>query len=249
MRANTFEGGSDATIISPANSGGASGNAFDLVDSAADSIGEYDAAVARDGMAGMFATRATVGRSAVRWNGLSITGTTYGRIYICMGATPVTNHVRFLSALNAAVTTCFSFQWTVANKLVLLDSATAAQATSTTTLTSRLDTWLRFEWEVVLSLTVGQITCRMYDADDISPFETLATPATINVKADIEQYMIGPGSQTLNANMPTATDFVWLDNLVVDSVDWPGPAAAAGAGLDSFGPARYTLNHPTFGPF
>lgn len=236
---NTAEGGTDAVVLTTANTGGASGNAFDEVTQAADAIAEFDTAISRETTSMMFATRTTVGSAKVGWN-VSITGTTYGRVYIYMGATPVTNPVRFIHARDLSNLGSFSIQWTSANKIAILDGNSALQATSATTMTSRLDSWVRIEWETIISGANGQVTARMYDADSNSEFEILQTPATINTRGDIGIYRFGAGAVTDNANMPTSTDFLWLDNLVADATDWPG---SFDPGVDALGPVYLSFPH------
>src|SRR5438034_11524020 len=88
--ANTFEGGVDTTAITAANSGGLSGNPFDVVTGAP----TYSAEHHSHGTLGMKIHDAA-SQATVRWSAFgSLQTDVYQRFYLYLAAIPTTNVLR-----------------------------------------------------------------------------------------------------------------------------------------------------------
>lgn len=113
-------------------------------------------------------------------------------------------------------------------KIELRDNGGVARATSTNAI--GLNQFVRLEWNIVHSATVGQITVRIYNSPDAavaSYTEEIATAATINTTAGASVFRIG--IITTGANQPSSGKFMWLDGVAEGGTDWFGRVYTAGA--------------------
>src|SRR5258706_6688481 len=170
---NSAEGGTSGTNVTTGNSGGASGNAWDLVTATGGTAGiiTFDNAHAAHGALGYnLSIGVTAAECYLQWLA-SLGGTfatLYSRAYVYLTANPGATFklIRFLTAgsANGGVTI------TSAGKLATLNAAGTAIATSTNSVP--LNQWFRVEFDSTASATVGTLVCRLYQAaDDVSPLE------------------------------------------------------------------------------
>ncbi len=155
---NSSEGGTNTAAVTTANSGGASGNAFQLVTVSPTCTFTFDNTVAAHGLYSYkVALGATAGESYVQWD-TALTanpvGTLYARGYYYFTAIPTTTPVLFRWMSGTSLRG--SVHVNTAGKLACFDSTGTLVATSTGTVP--LNTWFRVEVQIIGSATAGQIT-------------------------------------------------------------------------------------------
>lgn len=243
---NTFEGGSDGTTITTGNSGGVSGNAFDLVTIGATHTVAYSSGSAiSQTLSALITPGGTSGTSFVQWGSASvgtIGPTVYTRFYWRnVGAFSSTNcRQQYMegaggSALRCALTvngtagTPGKFSW--------VNSAGTAGTLSTSTLA--IDTTYRFECKWTLDASVGQAFISVFVGDSATPLETLVSPATQNFGA-ANMDTISWGNVSTNVTNLTQAPTVY-DGLAI------GTAGYFGAIVDLPAGREFPQRH--FGPF
>lgn len=227
--ANTLEGGSDETTLTFGNSGGASGDAFDLVlltpgtgtlvfDTARAAHGSLSARVTPDG------TNAAL----VAWQAASTGGgftEIWGRVYIYLTAAPI-GGCRLISANLSAGTRKADISLTSAsggNSLLRVSDATFTSNDAGANVP--LNQWVRIEFHIKCSATVGQIEAKMFLGDDASPITngTVTSPATRDTGASADEVRFGQGTAG-------ATGAFWMDSMQVNTSGFPGPLVLGGGG-------------------
>lgn len=73
--------------------------------------------------------------------------------------------------------------------------------------------WVRVEYHVIQSATVGQVFVNTYVLDNTSPLETLSTAANRNT---------GASADTCRYGSPSAVD-IWMDDIIANATAFPGP--------------------------
>lgn len=220
---NNFSGGTNGTTLTPGNSGGASGNAFDSVLVSGTSTLKYDNTnTIHSGLSAKSVNGAATANSIMEWT-TSLGGSlaqVWFRAYLYITAAPPSGNARFFDARQDP-TVAGSVAISAAGKIAAQDSATVTQATSTTTLP--LNAWFRIEGYVIGSATVGQIQAKIFTSPDaVSPVETVTTAATINTTGTINRVDYG--------NPSSAANFAfWLGDVGVSSTGYIGPVVTATA--------------------
>jgi hypothetical protein len=206
---NTFEGGTNTTAISAANSGGASGSAFDSLVGTAPTFSTTHAAHGALGM-----TPSTAAQSMVQWVASFGTPTEiWVRAYLFINANPSVN-VPFIYVRDQ----------TNANNIcgIRLTTARVAGVTangSTTvvafTNVPPLSTWVRFELHCLIS--GGNATC------DGQYFATLDAPTATETQTTTQTTAATSfGAIRFGANVAN-TGQLWLDDVQVNGAGFPGP--------------------------
>lgn len=217
---NTFEGhASNGIAITPANSGGASGDAFQTTSIGVTSFFESaNTGIADGGSRDAYISAAATEASWLAWTTSMGTKTTiWSRFYIAFLALP-TGSIRPYGAMNGS-SRAGVIQIGTNGKISLFDSLTIALATSTNLV--NIGNITRIETKVICSATVGQIECKMFLTNPITsttPDETFATPATANTLTQVTAYRFGrveSGS--------VATGDYWMDDPAVDDTGYIGP--------------------------
>lgn len=224
--ANSFNGGSDGTSITAANSGGTSGNAFDFVQG-----GGLVFTNAQSHSGGM-AIRGVdlTGSNWVEWDSLgSLTGAVYFRWYLYISGTPATNayySIRLRSSTPAdfgflKVNTSTRYLETVAFDLGGMgDTGSVAVATGQ---------WVRVEWRVVAGASgAGNSQWKLFNtADSTTPSDTNPGDGSgMWFAANCDQALFGMPSAVLPATPFT----VYMDDIAVSTTDWIGPTQAGNVG-------------------
>ncbi len=216
---NTFEGLADETAPTTGNSGGASGVPFDAVSVGAGATLVGDTAQAAHGTTGLrvetggTSTTAYVQYSTV----LGTLSTIYGRTYLRMSANPASS-VRVALVLGGGSNRA-AVRITSAGKVQTADAA--GTTVQTTTAAIALNQWVRVEWRMVLSATVGLIEAKLFNSADSSiPTETITSTATLNLGGDADAYRLGTTS-----NLANVAAF-WLDDIGWSAAGYLGPAVA-----------------------
>lgn len=218
---NSFEGGTDTVDISAANSGGASGDAFNSVPGT--TAPKYSATQAAHGsLSGRFQTVAA-GTHYLNWSTAAGTLTDhYGRVYVYLDIGAATNIgiVRFLE-FRAASLACFIRPAGTGRLTELADSAGSIAATGSTAWAK--NQWMRIEWHIVHSTTVGTIDVRVYNTPDSTTIDETVSASGLNLGANATSVRIGVTTSV--ANWPVSGGFCYMDDLVYGATSWPGPAA------------------------
>lgn len=141
----------------------------------------------------------------------------YGRAYMYV-PTSANNGVyfdivRLMSGATAVASINFIQVVSPTAKLEVYDNFGINRGTSTTTIP--VDQWVRIEWHVTHSLTVGVVSVRIYtSADSTTLIETL-TASNFNFGASAAAVRVG--------NVAANRDPSYIDNIVVNATAFPGP--------------------------
>lgn len=218
IQQNTFEGGTDETTISAANSGGASGDAFGTPVIGSGAALVFDTAFAAHGSLSM---RSSTGVSSVSsyapWTLASVTSD-YGRAYVRVGSAPGTE--RYLLAYRSGAGQALRIGIDSTGHIVLRNAANGLIGTSTTALS--FAAWFRLEWQVTFSATVGAVVLRIYTSMDSATITETMSYSALVLTASSDQFRAGVPVSA--ASQPDA----WIDNLAVGGSTWFGPTATPG---------------------
>jgi hypothetical protein len=224
--ANTFEGGSNGTTITAANSGGASGNAFNTV--VVDSTLTYTTASAAHGSVAALASGTS--DAYVAWtSGLAGTSATaYARTYFRVTSLPAanTNVLRMLSSSNGIMGT---IRINSAGTLGMLYGAGSLGGTTSGTIT--LGAWFRVELRVTAGgSSNGTMVMRVFWTPDATTADQEITSSNVTTGA--------ANPTRLRCGILSNSAEVYFDDLAFSDTDWIGPA---GGGA---GPSTGTLAAP-----
>lgn len=204
---NSFEGGTNTTAISTGNSGGASGNAFDVIGSTAPTFSSTWAAhgsLSAHSAGGYCEWTTSMGTQTQVWF----------RMYLYLAVAPAGTIDCFYTR-DAAVTSPGSIQMTSGRVLELVYQAGTLH--SMTTLVP-LNQWIRLEGFITGSATVGQMALNMYlTMDSTTADESYTSAATLNTLAALTGYWFGSSS--------AASPF-WMDDIGLSSTGYIGPVAS-----------------------
>jgi hypothetical protein len=222
---NSFEGGTNTTTISAANSGGASGNAFDLVSIGAATPFTFDNTQAAHGSLSAKIAPTASSTTVAEWNTSVGTQTEFwGRAYVYLTGNPASTWL-FHRVQNAGTNVARIALTT--GRLIRLDGGSANTALFTAATALPLNAWCRIEWHILVSATVGQLDVRIFRTalDGTTADESSALAATQNLGAQATQYQFGgvQGSAT-----PSGT--FWFDDVAISTVGWIGPTQALTSG-------------------
>ncbi len=206
------------TTVSVANSGGASGNAFDAVTvtSAGQTCASDNAHVSHGALSIKFATGATAAGTFVRWNTSMGTQTTiWFRLSAYYTANPASS-VRLWNATASGVS-CGSILVTSTGKLLFANSAGTTILTSTNSIP--LNAWFRLEGFLTGNASTGQLEFKLFlSRDAATPDETQTSAAT--------QATTGPPTDYTYVNGGTSVaNFgpIWVDDFGLSSTGYLGP--------------------------
>lgn len=229
---NNFEGGTDGTTITAANSGGTSGNAFNTVSVVSGGTLQYsNAQVFNGSLAARMRTGATSGNIDMRWAGSYVTqAEDYGRLYLYFTAIPNVQNSAIVQVWDSILNASFRIRINTTGKIAILAPSGSVLATSTTTLVA--GQWYRIEWHVHADadINLGYIEVQIFtNPNGTTPDETLGGSGTpgIGFGTLVGRIDIGPQSVT-NWPTSTATDYMYLDEIVANATAWVGPVAVAG---------------------
>lgn len=222
---NLLDGGTDGASITPGNSGGASGDAFDQTIGATLPI--YSSTQKRAGLAARMSTGATSAQCYVAWNAALGTTTTnwYGKAYLYFAA----------ASQSAALATARYFEFRNSSALAgyfrpttngpnhyteIADSSGSIVKLGTVSWT--LNQLIRVEWHMIHSATVGLLEVKLFNtATATTPDETV-TASNINTGAAALN-SVRIGATTSVTNFPATGGFMYADELDVGAQFYPGP--------------------------
>jgi hypothetical protein len=212
---NNAEGGADGVTVTTGNSGGASGNAWDAVTIGTGATVTYDNDHAHGGsLAYKFLSGST--RTDVNWTSASVGTETevWGRLYLWLVANPAAELA--LLRVRSGASQCARLALTTSGTIVIRNAANGVAGTQTNAVAT--GQWVRVEFRVLASTTVGQIDVRLYNsAESATPTESTALTGLV-LTASLNEINWGPVGGT-------AGETYWLDDLVLNDTGFPGPTA------------------------
>lgn len=242
---NNFEGGTDGTTITTANSGGASGTAFDAVNfdaTGTPGVVAFSNVQKRGTLAARFQVGSVGAITSVDWQAArgSLTDD-FVRCYAYL-TTAFTISQIVVRWFSGALAEVGRIQWNADGTLSVINNSGTAVATSTTTIPT--GQWARIEAQHHCDTAASFITVRMFVGANLEgvtadqEFGTSATftgPTTTSARVDF-------GLPQGSASQPPSSGFLYLDDLAAGGTTWLGPTIV-NPGL--------ALREPrlTFGPF
>lgn len=140
----------------------------------------------------------------------------YGRFYIYFPAFPSGNYGRFFSVYSGA-TRAETIYVDTDGKMILND-ATGNHPAFTNAIPT--GAWVRMEYHIIHSATVGQVEWKMFLGDSTSAIETYTSPANRDTQASADGLYYGTPDSGNNAWT------VYFDGIVGNAASYPGPAAS-----------------------
>jgi hypothetical protein len=216
IRHNSFEGGTSGTTVSAANSGGVSGNAWNIVVVNSGTL-TYDTTT-RSGISALslkYGTISNANDSNIRWTGLNA-DTLYIRFY-------------YMTTSFVNVYTYISDYYTAAgarNALLFIDNSGQMFAYDTNTTnqglitTLAINTWYRIEIKLIRNASAGSLSVRIYTS-----VESWGTPALSYATSSINTGTTATDQILIftNSSGSSGTASVYLDDIAVATNDWIGP--------------------------
>lgn len=225
-----FEAGTNGSNITT-GAGEASANAWDVVTIGALQGFSYDNTHAQGNLAAKVVASGSGAVSYGAWTtSLGTITDHYGRAYLYLTANPG-DSARFLVLRSGGTGGTISAALRVHSTGVIRCLGSANAFIQDTTNTISLNQWIRVEWHIIHSATVGQIEVKLFNtADSTTPTETLTSAANKNTGANADTFQIG------NPDGIGIAVTYWMDNVVGNATSYPGPATTA-AVTTTFNPA------------
>jgi hypothetical protein len=219
--ANTLEGGTDTTTITPGNSGGASGDAFSNVVIGASATLTFSATQSRNALSMALVEPGTSALTYAEWTGLgSITANIWFRFYLFLVALP--NVILLPLRFNTSGAVGDAFLRINTSGTVQYDNAAQlGEAGTLGTVVCKTGQWIRLEGRVKSSTTVGEAEWRLFNNADSTAYDDTKNATGLVLGANADACRIG---STVAAG-PTSQTF-YFDDLALSTVDWIGPSLA-----------------------
>jgi hypothetical protein len=223
--ANTFESGqSSGTTITTGNSGGAAGDAFDIVSIGGTGTVTYDNVhIAQGLLAAKFVCDATTG-AGVTTDYQTKVGTPteiWGRFYLYITAQLAAgNTFTLFGAERSGVGACGLVNLTPFGGVTTRIQVENAVSTKVNTgIDVPLNQWVRVEFHMLLA-TSGQVDAKLWTDPLATTGENTAT-VTGDTRGFTDRVYFG------NRGMPSATGYThWMDGIHVNATGYPGPLVA-----------------------
>lgn len=216
---NNLEGGTSGSQVLTTDTG--SGDPFTASQTVAGGVPTYDSTFAR----GKLSCRvrepgAGMGPISVALGGFgSLTVDVFFRAYQYVSAWTAGLFLVMGQGYTAALANCAAIGFNPADgRLVIFDGSGAATIAGAVALPA--SRWLRLEWRIKPSATVGEIEYRAYDGDSVVPLDSTLTTGLV-LGANIDRMDFG------NLGSSEANYTNWLDDFAVSAVDWIGPSGLA----------------------
>lgn len=210
---NGFEGGSNGSTLTAANSGGLSGNALNTVSCATGTARYSTASAAHGGVSALLSP--TTAPCLFGWTGSSIPTAAegYGRAELNFSANP-SGTIALLKYLGPGSVRDMQVNLSKTGKLSIVDASGVTKATFATSIP--IGQWVRLEWHAVAGST-GSVELRMYLADATTPIESHVASG-LNVGTSISALQVGALS-SLPAGLGAV---IGIDDLAYGT-SWLGP--------------------------
>lgn len=188
-------------------------------------------------LSGKFGVAGASGTEFATWtNAFGTTTDHYGRLYLWIDAYDASRiaFARFATAANANACAL----WVNSNgTLSIVNNANSA--VGTTIALVALGQWVRIEWHIVHSTTVGQAEIKLFnEASSWNPTEVVLTAANKNFAADAQRLDLG-----ITVALSTSGIIAYLDDVIAGATSYPGPvdsfAASQSSGFAVLGKGAY----------
>jgi hypothetical protein len=220
IASNSFEGGTSGTQVTTANSGGASGNAFDVATQGAGGTLQYDSTEAAHGSLSCKIQATTASAVFLQWTTNTFSSAiTYFRLYAFFTGNPGATSRLYNITDGTSVMSVFLNS---AGKLVV---SYGSVGTTFVTFTNSIPTgtWFRVEGFCIESPTVGQVSTSLFPGDSTSATESHTSAATLNTgtfSAPTSDFGDSSGVGTIGP--------YWIDDIALSSTGPLGPVLTAG---------------------
>jgi hypothetical protein len=225
-RSNTLEGGTDGVTLTQAvggNTGGASGDFFDVVTTGGSVGHTFSNLQARGALSMRIAQPTTFASTRVDWTALgAFTTDVWTRQYLYFPANPLTNKVHIWAARTSGAL-CAQMAITTAGLVEPQNAAGAAIASGTGAVAVPLNQWFRIETRTVPSATVGVFEWWLYNTADSATHTETNVQTGLVLAANIDVIRLGQ----ITTPGPTGSFLSYHDNMAVSSTAKLGPATAA----------------------
>ena len=216
LKKNDFEGGSNGTGITAANSGGTGETAFDTVTLNGGTL-TYDNAHAAHGVLSDKVVCPAFDSPFMAWN-VSSPSQLWFRVYMYWTANPG-NIVPFLQYADVSTTGC-AFEVTTTGKLAVYDSTLTQRAITTNSIP--LNAWFRVEGYAIPSATAESGEIKLFNTmDGTTATETVTSTTNLNMLAAFTSAKFGM------PNGGTGTVTHWEDDIGVSDTGYIGPVVSA----------------------
>lgn len=215
---NTAEGGTNTTTVTTGNSGGASGNAWDSV--AVGGALTYDNTHSRGALA-YKVVGDTVNPTYMTWTtALGTAAEVWGRVYLYLTAAPsaATGLVRIrvggVQTMRIQLATAGAGQLEIRKNSGNTLVGTVATACAT-------NQWIRFEYHLLAVTSGAQLEVRLYNtADSATATDQFSSTGDTLTSANVDEVSVGHHNAS-------AASTIWVDDIDVNTVGWPGPSVTA----------------------
>lgn len=212
---NNFDGGTDGVQITAANSGGTSGDAFDVVNGV-DSL-TFSNAQAHSSSLSMRGVNVSGDRNG-EWTGFgSITTSVYFRWYMYLSAWPTTNRHYPLSVRTAAGAACALFRVYTNGTFGVADASNSGTGQDSVATVS-LNQWVRYEVRVQTSN--GGVDWKLFNSpDSTTETENYIGLTGLSLGANVGGAQFGVTTSTIPASPYT----FYIDDIAASTTGWIGP--------------------------
>lgn len=217
---NSFEGGTNGTLLTTANTGGTSGNAFDVVNNTGSgAVDNFDNTHTAHGtMAIKVATGVTGVQACTRWTtSVGTVSQAWFRAYLYFTAIP-TAITRFMGYANSSGSnTCGIVAVNTSGKIQFFNASGSSIITTTNVIP--LNAWFRVEGMLIGSATVGQLQLKTFTTsmDGVVPDELLTSTATQNTFGSPGMFSFGQVASTASVGP------FWMDDVGISTLGYLGP--------------------------
>lgn len=227
---NSFEGGINGTEITAANSGGASGNAFDGKVPVGGTLVLYSNAQARGTLSMQIAQAGVWAAAYTNWTlSPALTAKTYCRLYLFLSGVPATQ-MPIICWIGGGLFSA-SLAITTAGKLRSLDFNPATLATSTVSCAT--GQWIKVEAEITPGTSGASLNARLYnDAGSDEADDTISSTG-LALRANIDEIRVGQSDAT--GAGPISETHYW-DGVAVQATAFGMSKVQSRSDVRGFGP-------------
>lgn len=186
---NTFEGGTSGATITTANSGGASGTAWDFIEILAGATATYTTTASNGSRGASFTGN---GAHAYISRYLSTSSTKLSaRFYVRLPALPSAEFQCFTPRSSANYISSINF--TTAGKIKIASASPGTPTLFTATTALSLNTWYRIEisWEIGTTTSNGKVSFKYFLGDGTTAIETYTSTTANLALLPMEEFRFG----------------------------------------------------------
>jgi hypothetical protein len=213
---NHLSGGTDGVQVTNANSGGEAGDAF----STTSPLALYGTTTAITGHTSLKLSN-ILANTTCNWTKLgSLTNNLYIRAYLYLTAFPASNSWLFFRIVDNIGGTCCYLKVNAGTGILQGTVISLADAVSLGTVPIPLNQWVRVEYRVLASTTVGETEWRLYTSPHSTVIRETRQSTGLVLTANCDEIHYG----LTGASFPTLPFLGCLDEVAVSMDGWIGPA-------------------------